>query len=94
MPLYAIHCLDKPNSLELRLTTRERHLAYVTTHPTFRMGGPYLNAEGQPVGSLIFIEAEDEAAAKAFCAGDPYGQAGLFEVVEIRPWAYAGGKLP
>lgn len=93
MPFYAVHCLDKPNSLELRLATREKHLAYVTAHPGFRMGGPYLN-EGKPVGSLIFVEVEDEAAARDFSAGDPYKQAGLFETVEIRRWNYVAGKLP
>ena len=28
MPLFVLHCLDKPNSLDLRMATRQAHLAY------------------------------------------------------------------
>ena len=88
MPVFALICHDKPNSLELRLATREAHLAYARgSGAKILLGGPLLADDGQTMqGSLILIEAADLAAAKAFAANDPYGRAGLFESVEIRPW--------
>ena len=88
MPLFALICHDKPNSLDLRMRTREAHLAYgPTTGVKIVLGGPLLSDDGQTmIGSLLLIEVEDLAAAKKFSAGDPYVKAGLFERVEIRPW--------
>ena len=94
MPMFALNCIDKPDSLALRLATRPEHLAYMATRPEIRLGGPYLNAAGEPVGSLIIVEMEDEAAVQAFTAADPYNLAGLFASVEIRGWRYSAGKLP
>jgi uncharacterized protein YciI len=59
-----------------------------------RLGGPYLNEQGQSVGSLIIIEAANAVEAEAFSQGDPYRQEGVFETVEIRPWTYVAGQLP
>ena len=42
----------------------ETHLAYLEAHKQMvRLAGPQLDAAGQPVGSLLLIEAEDLAAA-------------------------------
>ena len=46
-----------------------------------------LDADGQaPIGSLLIIESENEASARALLAQDPYAHAGLFERVELFPW--------
>ena len=80
-------CLDKPDSLALRLENRSAHLAYLgETAGIVRLGGPFLNAEGQPNGSMLILECPDEAAARAFLAADPYARAGLFASVELRPY--------
>ncbi len=85
--LFAITCTDKPNSLELRLATRPTHLEYLKSKMAgFIVVGPVLDAEGKPCGSLFVVEAEDQAAAEAFLAGDPYAKAGLFETVQVRPF--------
>ena len=81
--LFCIHCQDKPDSLELRKATRPSHLEYLADFET-PVGGPLLDADGDPCGSVIFLEADDLAAAEAFAAGDPYRQAGLFETVTVR----------
>jgi uncharacterized protein YciI len=95
MSLYVLMCFDKPGALDLRMATREAHFAYVRGNPIkMRLGGPFLNAAGEMVGSLIFIEAESQAAAEAFSAEDPYAKAGVFERVEIRPWKATFGELP
>lgn len=84
MPLFALHCLDKPASLDLRLANREAHLAYVGGFKDHvRVAGPLLDGEGNMAGSLLVMEFDDLAAAKAFSADDPYNKAGLFQRVEV-----------
>ena len=86
--LYAITCLDKPGSLEVRLGNRPAHLAYLESQgDKLVTAGPLLSEDGQtPLGSLLVFEAASRAEAEAFAAGDPYALAGLFESVAIRPW--------
>lgn len=93
MKLFVIHCLDKIDTAQLRQATRERHLNYLREHPALRVGGPYIDSDGNMVGSMMIIEAEHADAAAAFSAGDPYTQAGLFERVDIRPFRVTVGKL-
>jgi uncharacterized protein YciI len=94
MPLFVAVCIDKPNSLELRMATREAHFTYVRgKQGMMKLGGPFLDENGQMAGSLIVFEAEDLEAAKAFSAEDPYTKAGLFERVEVRPWKATFGSL-
>jgi uncharacterized protein YciI len=86
--LFVIYCLDKPNSLDLRLKTREAHLAHAKAHgASIKLGGPLMTDDGQGmVGSLIVVDMPDKAAVEAFVRDDPYYQAGLFEAVLIRPF--------
>ena len=85
MPIFVLMCLDKPGALALRMANREAHLAFVARRRgEVRLAGPLLNDEGDMSGSLLIIEADDLAAARAFNAADPYQAAGLFERVEIR----------
>ena len=94
MTIFAIHCVDKPNSLELRMATREAHLAYVGGfREQLRLGGPMLNQGGDMAGSIILVEMETLAEAQAFAASDPYNQAGLFERVHISAFRPTLGKL-
>lgn len=82
--LYAVICRDKPGALQTRLDNRPAHLDYLGQGGVV-FAGPFIEA-GQPVGSLVVIEAESLAAAEAWAAGDPYALAGLFAGVEIREW--------
>ncbi|MEI6557385.1 MAG: YciI family protein [Rhodospirillaceae bacterium] len=86
--LYAIYCLDKSGSLEIRLGNRPTHLAYLESQgDKLVTAGPLLSEDGQtPLGSLLVFEADSPAEAEAFAAGDPYAIAGLFASVTIRPW--------
>jgi uncharacterized protein YciI len=85
--LFAITNIDKPESSALRAATREAHLGYLDSIVAqVVLAGPVLNAEGQPTGSLLIVEAPDQAAAAAFAAADPYARAGLFGSVTIRPY--------
>jgi len=83
---FVLYCLDKPDSLKVRLDARERHLSFVAETGVVRIGGPLLNDDGEMIGSLIVIEVDSRPAAEAWAKNDPYAQAGLFDSVSIRPW--------
>ena len=85
--LFAIIGTDRPASLDIRLATRAAHIAYLTTYADrVVQGGPLLDTDGRPCGSLLIVDVADRAAAEGFAAGDPYGRAGLFESTIIRPF--------
>lgn len=84
--LFAITAIDKPNSLPLRLSVREQHLAFAREGGKLRIGGPFLDGDGNMCGSLMIVEAADLNEVKAWHASDPYVRAGLFASSDIRPW--------
>ena len=92
MPLFVLSCIDKPDALQLRMATREAHLAWAKDKP-IRLGGPFLDAQGNMAGSLLILDVEDLAAAQAFSAADPYTKAGLWRSVDIRPFRATIGQL-
>ena len=81
--LFAIYALDKEDSIQLRMDTREKHLAYLTNSPLV-FAGPLLDDEGSMCGSLIVLEMESISQVQNFADEDPYAIAGLFKNVEIR----------
>jgi uncharacterized protein YciI len=94
MALFALLCTDKPDSLELRLATRPTHLDYLTgLGATLKLAGPTLDGDDKPNGSLLIVEADDIAAARALADNDPYAKAGLFASVEVKPWRQVFGKF-
>ena len=85
--LYALICTDKEKSVDLRMSVRPDHVAFLQgLGDSLKAGGPFLNDEGTPSGSLVVIEAGSRQEAEAIAAEDPYAKAGLFESVEIRQW--------
>ena len=85
--LVAAICRDKPDHLETRLAARADHLAFLAAHGhAVKLGGPLLDGEGKPVGSLLIIDCPDLAAARELLAQDPYAKTGLFASVELTPW--------
>lgn len=89
--LYTLLCKDKANALKTRTDTRPAHLDHLNAlseKGTLKMAGPFLGEDGNPNGSLLIVEAADEAAARALADADPYARAGLFEKVDIRPFRW------
>ena len=84
--LFVLTAIDKDDSLNLRMSVREQHMAFVKETGVVRLGGPFLDANGGMAGSLIIFEAADMDAAKTWNAKDPYMKAGLFKSTDIRPW--------
>ena len=93
MPLFAITCRDKPGALETRLATRPVHLDYLKGSAGLKLAGALLGDDGNPVGSLLIVEADDLAAAQAQADNDPFTAAGVFESVEVHAWRLAIGSL-
>lgn len=94
MALFVMICLDKPNSLDLRMATRPAHLAYAGTFSDkVKLGGPVLDDKGDMAGSLIVFEGETEEVARAFNRDDPYTLAGLFQSVQVLPFRATIGTL-
>ena len=93
MALFVIVCKDKPGALETRLATRPVHLDYLNASGLVKAAGPLLSDEGDPIGSLLIIEAEDKAAVQALADNDPYTGAGVFESVEVHSWRVGVGSL-
>jgi uncharacterized protein len=87
--LFALICTDKPDSLELRMTVRPDHLAFLESlGEGLKAAGPFVDDDGKPTGSLVIINADDKASAQEIAAQDPYAIAGLFSSVEIKPWKW------
>jgi uncharacterized protein YciI len=85
--LFAVTRHDKPNSLDLRLSERPRHLEYLETIlGKIMYGGALLDDAGKQIGSILIIDVADAAAADAFAIADPYVDAGLFADTSIRPF--------
>lgn len=83
--LFAVIARDRPGQLQLRLGTRAAHLAYIEETGIVRMAGPLIDG-GAMCGSLIVLETDSLASAKAWVGNDPYGKAGLFANVEVIEW--------
>ena len=94
MPLFAVHCLDKADALQVRLGAREAHLAYVRERiDQVKLAGPLIDDAGEMAGSLLILEVADKAAAEAFNASDPYTLAGLWQSVDVRAFKASIGQL-
>ena len=83
---YAVITRDKPDALQLRLDTREAHLAYIADTGVVAMAGPFVNGEGKMTGSLIILDVETFEEAADWADNDPYAKAGLFKHSRVEYW--------
>jgi uncharacterized protein len=84
--LFALICTDRAGSLDVRKANREAHLAYLRDTGVVTQAGPFVDASGNMIGSLVILEVDTRQAAEDWAASDPYAKAALFERVEIRAW--------
>ena len=84
--LVALIALDKPGAQDLRLEVRPDHVEYLKASENVTMAGPFLDPDGNMIGSLIILEVDEMAEAEHWAAQDPYGKAGLFKSVTLREW--------
>jgi uncharacterized protein YciI len=88
MPLFALHAIDRPEALPLRMEHYAAHRAFIETegeHGIVVMtSGPLQSDDGEVmIGSLFIIEAPDRATVEAFVLADPFSQAGVWGNVQI-----------
>src|SRR3954452_15325309 len=79
---------DRPDGLETRLANRPDHLDFLRMHrDRIKIGGPLFAPDGERmIGSMLIVEAENEAEGRALLAEDPHAKGGLFQSVELLPW--------
>ena len=92
---FAIISTDVPDSLPLRMTVRDQHLARLhalNDAGRLLIAGPHpatdeMNPE-QPAftGSLVVAEFESLADAEAWAEEDPYIKAGVYAEVVVKPY--------
>ncbi|HEX4509696.1 MAG TPA: YciI family protein [Burkholderiaceae bacterium] len=96
-PYFAVWARDRPGMLHERLRVREAHRARLQAGaPGVRvlLGGPMLDERGEMSGSLLVIEAAAVEDVRAFVAGDPYTEAGVYDPgsIQILPWQWGIGR--
>jgi uncharacterized protein len=93
MPIYAIQALDGLGGAEKRTALLAAHLAHVEAQlGRYFVAGPLRDNDGQTVGSLLVVEAADEADARAFLAEDPYAGAHLWDQIHVAAFAAVAGS--
>ena len=83
--LWALHCLDRPNSVEARDELRKIHREYLDSKgKQIFLSGPLLSDDGTlQIGSLFVLNVPERSTAQAFIDDEPFNRAGVFEQVRI-----------
>ena len=83
--LWAISCVDKPNTAAIRDSVLLPHRDYLGSQKGILvLAGATQNDEGTAaIGSLFVVNVKTRAEAKAFSDGDPFTQTGVFASVTI-----------
>ena len=92
---FAIISTDVPDSLPLRMTVRDQHLArlhVLNDEGRLLIAGPHpATDEVEPeelafTGSLVVAEFDSLQAAQAWADDDPYIKAGVYAKVVVKPY--------
>lgn len=84
--LYAVYCVDKPNSADKRLELRPPHQEYLATQTDIIvLAGATQTDDGETAtGSMFIVNVDGRPAAEAFAKGDPFNKGELFESVTVK----------
>ncbi|MCX5494710.1 YciI family protein [Kaistia dalseonensis] len=89
---FAVILTDRKDGLPIRLANRPAHIEWLKSSG-IPIAGPFLDETGEGmIGTLLIVEADDEAGVVAIIDNDPYAKADLFESRQIRPWRWVVGK--
>ena len=81
---YLVTCHDKKDSLNLRLSTREKHLKYLNKFKKkIMLAGPILDENKNPIGTVLILYFDDLEQVNDFLKNDPYTQVQLFKKISI-----------
>jgi uncharacterized protein YciI len=87
--LWVVHCLDQARSTDRRLAARPDHSARLSsTDPRPLLYGPLVADDGKTaLGSLIIVEAADQAEVEQFVRDDPFTINEVWEEIHIHAFA-------
>ncbi len=81
---YLITCIDKKDSLNLRLATREEHIKHLKRiKKKLILAGPILDQNQNPKGTVLVLDFNNIEEVNKFLKNDPYSKEGLFKEVNI-----------
>jgi uncharacterized protein YciI len=92
---YVIYSEDVEDSLSLRLSVRDQHIARLKdlqTQGKLLLAGPCPAIDSEEpgeagfTGSLIVAEFESLVAAQSWADSDPYISAGVYKKVTVKPY--------
>ncbi len=83
--LWAIVCVDKPNTAAIRDSVLQPHRDYLASQKGILvLSGATQSDDGtQATGSLFILNVNSRAEAKKFSDGDPFTQKGVFAGITI-----------
>ncbi|MBI3042340.1 MAG: YciI family protein [Betaproteobacteria bacterium] len=83
--LWAIFCVDKPNTAAIRDRVLQPHRDYLQSQKGILVlaGATQTDDGAQAIGSLFIVNVDSRAKARTFSDGDPFTQAGVFASVTI-----------
>ncbi|GHE14452.1 YciI family protein [Streptomyces alanosinicus] len=83
--LWAVHCLDADDVLEIRRENRAEHSARLRSGIVDPVCYGMLVSDdgGHPVGSLILVRAEDRETVERYVAQDPFMIKGVWRQVTV-----------
>ena len=96
MPLFTIYALDVPNSGPGRAehgTAHRERLKQAVEPVRVVVAGPLRDDDDKPIGSLLVVEAASIDLVRDFVKADPYAANGIYDTVDIRPFAVTIGVL-
>ena len=91
---FIVYAEDKPDSLHIRQSARDDHLAWLKTPSDVKLliAGPWLDDESVMRGSLLIVEAADKQTVLDWLSHDPYKAAGLTASVMVKAYKWVIGK--
>ena len=95
--IYMIYCTDAEDGDALREKVYDAHREHLgRIKDRLMLGGPCPAGNGEArQGSLLVVEADDVAAARALAEADPFFKAGVWESVIVREFnAVIGAWAP
>ena len=83
--LFAIYCIDKPDTAAIREKHLKVHRDYLDTHvdKIFFSGPLQTDDASASLGSLFIVNVKDKAEAQAYIENETFYQNGVFEKVTI-----------
>lgn len=85
--LFIVSGRDQDNGLAQRLKFRPQHRAhYESLGDDLILSGPFLDANGEPIGSMIVMRAESQSAADNHANADPYVLEDVFKSLTVERW--------